>query len=63
MSTTHLVAIRNQVRQRNKCYKQFMKGIMLRKHSNKGMVIGSPMNQPPSLVVFIYVDPMSSSGV
>ena len=23
---------------------------------------GSPINQPPSLVVFIIVDPMSSSG-
>ena len=39
MSTTHLVAISNQVRQRNECYKNFVKGFkfMLRKHSNKGM--------------------------
>ena len=37
MSTTRLVAISNQVRHRNECYKQFVKGSMLRKHSNKGM--------------------------
>ena len=29
MSTTHLVAISNQVRQRNECYKHFVKGFML----------------------------------
>ena len=37
MSTTHLVAISNQVRQRNECYKHFVKGFFLRKHSNKEM--------------------------
>ena len=32
-----MVAISNQVRQRNECYKQLVKGFMLRKRSNKGM--------------------------
>ena len=29
MSTTHLVAISNQVRQRNECYKDFVKGLQV----------------------------------
>ena len=37
LSTTHLVAISNQVSQRNESYIQFLKGFMLRKHSNRGM--------------------------
>ena len=54
MSTTHLVAISNQVRQRNECYKQFVKG-MLRKHSNKGMGKGCVKMDKNDLKYFILL--------
>ena len=55
MSTTHLVAINNQVRQGNECYKQFVKGFMLRKHSNKGMGKGCDKMNKNDLKYFILL--------
>ena len=55
MSTTHLVAIGNQVRQRNKCYKQFVNGFMLRKHSNKEMGKGRVKIAKKDLKYFILL--------
>ena len=55
MSTTHLVAISNQVRQRNECNKQSVKGFMLRKHSNKGMGKGCVKIAKNDLKYFILL--------
>ena len=54
-SKTHLAAISNQVRQRNKCNKQFVKGFMLRKHSNKGMGKGCVKKAKKRSEIFHFI--------
>ena len=56
LSTTHLVAISNQVRQRNECYKQFVKSFILRKHSNKRMGKGCVKMAKNDLKYFILLN-------
>ena len=57
MSTTHLVAISNQVRQRKECYKHFVKDFkfMLRKHTDKGIGKGCVKMATNDLKYFILL--------
>ena len=55
MRTTHLVAISNQVRQRNECYKHCVKGLFLRKHSNKEMGKGCVKMAKNDLKYFSFI--------